>query len=75
MGLLVWAGGNKGRAITVDLMKNIGGAQVGKRGLQVDDHLAVRGAEGAIWALGDCTQTSYAPTAQVRCPPRSTITY
>ncbi|KAH7105374.1 NADH dehydrogenase [Auriculariales sp. MPI-PUGE-AT-0066] len=65
MGLLVWAGGNKGRQITVDLMKSIGSLQAGKRGLQVDDHLSVRGAEGSIWALGDCTQTSYAPTAQV----------
>jgi NADH:ubiquinone reductase (non-electrogenic) len=37
--------------------------QTQKRGLLVDDHLSVLGADG-IYALGDCTATSYAPTAQ-----------
>lgn len=57
--------GNKARSITVDLMKALGAPQAGKRGLAVDPHLAVAGAEGSIWALGDCSSTSYAPTAQV----------
>lgn len=29
------------------------------------DHLRMAGANGSIFALGDCTATSYAPTAQV----------
>ena len=35
-----------------------------RRGLVVDDHMRVAGAEG-IWACGDCTATNYAPTGQV----------
>lgn len=37
--------------------------QGNKRGITVDDYLHVKGADG-IWALGDATATSYAPTAQ-----------
>lgn len=37
--------------------------QTQKRGLLVDDHLRLLGADG-IYALGDCTATAYAPTAQ-----------
>lgn len=29
------------------------------------DHLRMDGADGSIFAIGDCTATSYAPTAQV----------
>ena len=38
--------------------------QTNRRGLTVDGHLRVAGANG-VFALGDCTATSYAPTAQV----------
>jgi NADH:ubiquinone reductase (non-electrogenic) len=29
------------------------------------DHLQMAGTDGSIFAIGDCTATSYAPTAQV----------
>ena len=38
--------------------------QTNRRGLTVDEHLRVSGVDN-IFALGDCTATSYAPTAQV----------
>jgi NADH:ubiquinone reductase (non-electrogenic) len=63
-GLLVWATGNTARSITKKLMNDLGEPQKGKRGLAVDDQMRVQGAEN-IWALGDCTQTAYSPTAQV----------
>jgi NADH:ubiquinone reductase (non-electrogenic) len=44
-------------------MTSLGEAQSQKRGLTVDGQLRVQGAEG-IWAMGDCTATHYAPTAQ-----------
>lgn len=31
----------------------------------IPDHLRLAGANGSIFAIGDCTSTSYAPTAQV----------
>ncbi|KAJ3811422.1 pyridine nucleotide-disulfide oxidoreductase-domain-containing protein [Lentinula aff. lateritia] len=64
-GMVVWAGGNKGRKITQDLMAKYPSAQTNRRGLVVDDHLRLAGANGSIFAIGDCTSTSYAPTAQV----------
>ncbi|KAF8576339.1 FAD/NAD-binding domain-containing protein [Ramaria rubella] len=64
-GTLVWAGGNKGRKITTDLMATLGEHQTNRRGLTVDDHLILNGSDGSIFALGDCTSTAYAPTAQV----------
>lgn len=63
-GLLVWATGNTARQVTRDLMKDLGAPQEKKRGLVVDDHLKVQGCDN-IYAMGDCTQTAYAPTAQV----------
>ncbi|KAK7438080.1 NADH:ubiquinone oxidoreductase [Stygiomarasmius scandens] len=63
-GMVVWAGGNKGRKITQDLMAKFPEVQKNKRGITVDDHLRMAGAEG-LFAIGDCTSTSYAPTAQV----------
>lgn len=53
------------RPISKDLMAKLGQHQTNKRGLVVDDHLAVAGSNGSIYAFGDCTATSYAPTAQV----------
>lgn len=66
-GILLWAGGNKPRKLTTDLMEKLGkDKQNNKRGLVVDEHLIVAGAlDGSIFALGDCTSTTYAPTAQV----------
>lgn len=63
-GLLVWATGNTSRTITRNLMAKLPAAQTQKRGIMVDDYLHLLGAEG-IYALGDCTATQYAPTAQV----------
>ncbi|KAI0288321.1 NADH dehydrogenase [Russula brevipes] len=65
IGLIVWAGGNKARAVSVDLMSRLPDAQKNKRGITVDDHLRMAGTDGTIFALGDCTSTQYAPTAQV----------
>jgi NADH:ubiquinone reductase (non-electrogenic) len=53
------------RPITKDLMAKLGTHQTNKRGLAVDDHMVVAGSNGSIFAFGDCTATSYAPTAQV----------
>lgn len=63
-GLLVWATGNTMRQVTKDLIGKIGKAQDSRRGLLVDEHLRLIGADG-IFAVGDCTATTYAPTAQV----------
>ncbi|EFP82678.2 NADH dehydrogenase [Puccinia graminis f. sp. tritici CRL 75-36-700-3] len=62
-GLLVWATGNTSRELTRQLMAALPEHQTQRRGLLVDDDLSVLGADG-IYALGDCTATSYAPTAQ-----------
>ncbi|KAJ3394586.1 NADH:ubiquinone oxidoreductase [Entophlyctis sp. JEL0112] len=65
-GLLVWATGNTARPLVADLMKKLGPtAQPQRRGLSVDEHLVVNGSKGTIYALGDCTATKLAPTAQV----------
>ena len=63
-GLLVWATGNTSRDITRNLMGKLPQAQTQRRGIVVDDYLSMIGADG-IYAVGDCTATSYAPTAQV----------
>jgi len=64
-GLVVWAAGNKGRKLTQDLMAKIPNVQTNKRGIAVDDYLHMQGTDDSIFAIGDCTATSYAPTAQV----------
>ncbi|CUA75573.1 NADH dehydrogenase [Rhizoctonia solani] len=65
-GAIVWATGNVGRPITRKLMEHFPEHQTNnlKRGITVDDFLRMKGADG-IFAVGDCTATSYAPTAQV----------
>ncbi|KAI0055965.1 NADH dehydrogenase [Artomyces pyxidatus] len=65
VGMVVWAGGNKARDVSVDLMSKLPDAQKNKRGITVDEHLRMAGTDGTIFALGDCTSSSYAPTAQV----------
>jgi len=85
VGMVVWAGGNKARAVSVDLMSRLPDAQRNKRGITVDgkvvlpppravsdsvdsslkDLLRVAGTDGTTFAVGDCTSTQYAPTAQV----------
>ncbi|KAL1988972.1 hypothetical protein VTN96DRAFT_6961 [Rasamsonia emersonii] len=63
-GLLVWATGNAVRPVVRDLMNQIPAQKNSRRGLAVNEYLVVNGTEN-IWALGDCSVTNYAPTAQV----------
>lgn len=63
-GLLVWATGNAVRSVVRDLMNQLPSQKNSRRGLAVNEYLVVNGTEG-IWALGDCSETKYAPTAQV----------
>ncbi|KAK7208361.1 pyridine nucleotide-disulfide oxidoreductase-domain-containing protein [Myxozyma melibiosi] len=63
-GLLVWATGNMPRNVVRNLMKKIPEQANSRRGLEVNEYLVVKGTEG-IWAVGDCSVTKYAPTAQV----------
>lgn len=58
------ATGNTARPVTRDLMNRIPESQNSRRGLLVDEHMRLVGADG-VFALGDCTATNYAPTAQV----------
>ncbi|KAF8465264.1 hypothetical protein BDZ91DRAFT_772238 [Kalaharituber pfeilii] len=63
-GALVWATGNAVRPVVRDLMNQIPQQASSRRGLAVNDYLVVDGTDG-VWALGDCSATKYAPTAQV----------
>ena len=63
-GCLVWATGNTVRSVVRDFMSRIPAQKNARRGLAVNDYLVVDGT-AEIWALGDCSQTVYAPTAQV----------
>ncbi|KAH7882025.1 pyridine nucleotide-disulfide oxidoreductase-domain-containing protein [Phlebopus sp. FC_14] len=63
-GLVVWAAGNTSRPLTRELMAKFPEFQTNKRGLVIDSHLRLAGSS-SIFAIGDCTSTSYAPTAQV----------
>jgi NADH:ubiquinone reductase (non-electrogenic) len=63
-GLIVWAAGNKGRKITQDLSLKLPAEQTNRRGITIDDGLCMKGAKD-VFTIGDCTPTSYAPTAQV----------
>ncbi len=62
-GLIVWATGNTSRDISRDLMNKLPETQTNKRGLVVDDYMRLAGAP-SVYAMGDCTATAYAPTAQ-----------
>lgn len=64
-GLFVMAAGNSamGRPVTRDLAQQLPDHQKNRRGLEVDDHMRLLGCQD-IFALGDCTATQYAPTAQ-----------
>ena len=63
-GMLVWAGGNKARKVSLELMEKFPGVQTNRRGIMVDGELRMVGAKD-VWAVGDCTASQYAPTAQV----------
>lgn len=63
-GMLIWATGNAPRDITRNLTSKIDEQKNARRGLLVDERLLVDGTDN-IFALGDCTFTKYAPTAQV----------
>ncbi|KIP03321.1 hypothetical protein PHLGIDRAFT_31854 [Phlebiopsis gigantea 11061_1 CR5-6] len=63
-GMVVWAAGNTLRGVTRELMAKLPNEQTNRRGITVDESLRMKGADG-IFAIGDCTATSYAPTAQV----------
>lgn len=63
-GMLIWATGNAPRPIVRDLTSKIDEQKNARRGLLVDDKLLVDGSSN-IFALGDCTFTKFAPTAQV----------
>ena len=62
-GLLVWATGNTARPVISNLISKIP-EQTQRRGLTVDESLNVVGAKN-VYALGDCSATKFAPTAQV----------
>ncbi|KAL1938748.1 hypothetical protein VTO73DRAFT_11351 [Trametes versicolor] len=64
-GLVVWAAGNTLRKVTRDLMSKFPDVQTNRRGITVDECLRMEGSNGSIFAIGDCSATSYAPTAQV----------
>ncbi|KAJ6466912.1 pyridine nucleotide-disulfide oxidoreductase-domain-containing protein [Mycena sanguinolenta] len=64
-GMVVWAAGNKGRSVTQDLMAQLPTAQTNKRGITIDEYMEMKGTDGTIFAVGDCTASSHAPTAQV----------
>lgn len=63
-GMLIWATGNALRPIVRNLTSKIDEQKNARRGLLVDDKFLVDGTSN-IYALGDCTFTKYAPTAQV----------
>ncbi|CAN3357057.1 external NADH-ubiquinone oxidoreductase 2, mitochondrial [Diutina catenulata] len=63
-GMLIWATGNAPRPLVRKIWSQVEEQKTAKRGLLVDDSLLVDGTN-EIYALGDCTFTKYAPTAQV----------
>lgn len=63
-GMLIWATGNAARPVVKQLASQIEEQKNARRGLLVDERLLLDGTDN-IYALGDCTFTKYAPTAQV----------
>lgn len=64
-GVLVWATGNAPREVSKKLMSKLE-EQNSRRGLLIDDKLQLLGAQGSIFAIGDCTfYPGLFPTAQV----------
>lgn len=63
-GMLIWATGNAPREIIRNLTSKIEDQKNARKGLLVDEKLLVDGSNN-IYALGDCTFTKFAPTAQV----------
>lgn len=63
-GMLIWATGNAARPIVKNLTSQIEEQKNARRGLLVDERMLLDGSDN-IYALGDCTFTKYAPTAQV----------
>lgn len=64
-GVLVWATGNAPREVSKKLMDKLE-EQNSRRGLLIDDKLQLLGAQGSIFAVGDCTfYPGLFPTAQV----------
>ena len=64
-GVLVWATGNAPREVSKNLMEKLE-EQNSRRGLLIDEQLQLIGAQGSIFALGDCTfYPGLFPTAQV----------
>lgn len=63
-GMLIWATGNAPRPIVRNLSSKIEQQRNARRGLLVDERLLLDGSDN-IFALGDCTFTKFAPTAQV----------
>lgn len=51
-GMCVWASGVKPNQISLDIAKDVQGTRM----LEVDSNLRVKGAEGSIFALGDCAK-------------------
>jgi NADH:ubiquinone reductase (non-electrogenic) len=62
--LVVWAAGNKVQKIMQGLVAKLPAEQTNRCGITVNDGLHMKGAKD-VFAIGDCTATSYAPTAQV----------
>jgi len=51
-GMCVWASGVRPNTVSLEIAKDVQGSRM----LEVDPNLRVRGAEGSIFALGDCAK-------------------
>ncbi|EEB08977.2 NADH dehydrogenase [Schizosaccharomyces japonicus yFS275] len=63
-GLLVWAAGIKARPITMQMISTVPEQKGARKGLLVDEYLAVKGMSD-VYAIGDCAFSGLAATAQV----------